>query len=152
MFGHSLGGATALEVMESDHRIIAGCNFDDPLSGADLTKGTSRPFLQFGAANHTRFIDPAWAETWKHLTCWRAEITLANSTHFTFLDDSAIFTEMGLIEQLDPGAAMYDTINGIRATVVEVAYLKGFFDFVFYGKGDGMFKHPDKAFPEIAIV
>jgi hypothetical protein len=82
----------------------------------------------------------------------RAEITLANSTHKTFLDDSAAFTEMGLISQLDPGGAMYGTINGIRATVGEVAYLKAFFDFVFCKEGDEMFREPDKAFPEITVV
>ena len=152
MFGHSLGGATTLQAMGVDHRIIGGCNIDGPLSGAELAKGTSRPFLQFGRANHTRFNDPAWQEAWQHLRGWRAEITLANSTHLTFLDDSAVFTEMGLRDTLDPGRVLYGPIDGIRATVVEIAYLKAFFDFVFYGKGDAMFRHPDKDFPEITIV
>jgi hypothetical protein len=152
MFGHSLGGATTLQAMGVDRRIIGGCNLDGPLSGSELTKGTSRPFLQFGRENHTRFNDPAWKEAWKHLRGWRAEIMLANSTHLTFLDDSAVFTEMGLRDELDPGRTIYGPIDGVRATVVEIAYLKSFFEFVFYGKGDGMFRHPDKKFPEITIV
>ena len=151
MFGHSLGGATTLQAMGVDRRIIGGCNLDGPLSSSQLTTFINRPFLQFGRANHTRFNDPAWEAVWKHLTGWRAEIELANSTHFTFLDDSAIFTEMGLISTLDPGGTEYGTINGIRATVVEIAYLKGFFDFVFGRGGDGMLRRPDKKFPEITI-
>jgi hypothetical protein len=69
MFGHSLGGATALEAMQADHRIIGGCNLDGPLSGSpQLAKGINKPFLLFAAAGHDRFNGLAWAETWKHLT------------------------------------------------------------------------------------
>ena len=49
---------------------------------------------------------------------------------------------MGLISQLDPGGGTYGTINSIRATVVEMAYVKPFFDFVFCGKEDEMFSQP----------
>jgi hypothetical protein len=64
---------------------------------------------------------------WKHLTDWKAEITLANSTHFTFLDNRAIFTKVGLIDYVDPGNVEYGTMNLVTATVVEIAYLKEFF-------------------------
>jgi dienelactone hydrolase len=152
MFGHSLGGTTTLSVLEANKRVLGGVSLDGPLFGNEITLGTKKPFLLIGRDNHTHFNDPAWAETWKHLTGWRAEITLANSTHFTFLDNGAIFTEVGILDVVDPGNAEYGTINLVRATVVEIAYLKGFFDFVLLGVKDTMFKHPDPAYPEISIV
>jgi pimeloyl-ACP methyl ester carboxylesterase len=152
MFGHSLGGTTTLSVLEADKRVLGGVSLDGPIFGNEEELGTSKPFLLFGRDNHTRFNDPAWAEAWKHLTGWRAEITLANSTHFTFADNGAIFTEVGLIDSLDPGRSMYGSIDLVRATVVEIAYLKAFFDFVLKEGKDTLFRHADPAFPEITIV
>jgi hypothetical protein len=40
----------------------------------------------------------------------------------------------------------------LRAMVVEIAYLRAFFDFVLKEGKDTMFRHPDPAFPEITIV
>jgi dienelactone hydrolase len=152
MFGHSLGGTTTLSVLEGDGRVLGGVSLDGPIFGAEEEIGTRKPFLLFGRDNHTRCNDPAWGEVWKHLTGWKAEITLANSTHFTFADIGAVFTEAGLIGVLDPGRLMYGSINLVRATVVEIAYLRAFFDFVLKGGKDTLFRHPDPSFPEITIV
>jgi pimeloyl-ACP methyl ester carboxylesterase len=152
MFGHSLGGTTTLSVLEADTRVLGGVSLDGPIFGAEEELGTTKPFLMVGRDNHTRYNDPAWAEVWKHLTGWKSEITLTNSTHFTFADNGAIFTEAGLIDFVDPGRLMYGSIDQVRATVVEIAYLKAFFDFVLKGGKDTMFKHADPAFPEITIV
>ena len=152
MFGHSLGGTTTLSVLEADKRVLGGVSLDGPIFGAEEELGINKPFLMFGRDNHTRCNDPAWAEVWKHLTGWKAEITLAKTTHFTFTDIGAVFTEAGLIDSLDPGRSMYGSIDQVRATVVEITYLKAFFDFVLKRGKDTMFRHSDPAFPEITIV
>jgi dienelactone hydrolase len=97
MFGHSLGGTTTLSVLEEDGRVLGGVSLDGPIFGIGEEKGTCKPFLLFGRDNHTRYNDLAWGEVWKHLTGWKAEITLANSTHFTFSDIGAVFKEAGVI-------------------------------------------------------
>lgn len=152
MFGHSLGGTTTLSVLEADKRVLGGVSLDGPIFGAEEELGINKPFLMFGRDNHTRCNDPAWAEVWKHLAGWKAEITLAKTTHFTFTDIGAVFTEAGLIDSLDPGRSMYGSIDQVRATVVEITYLKAFFDFVLKRGKDTMFRHSDPAFPEITIV
>lgn len=152
MFGHSLGGSTTLSALENDKRIIGGASLDGPFIGAEITLGTKKPFLFIGRENHTRHTDPLWAETYKHLDGWKAELELQGSTHLTFVDDSALFTEMGILGLVDPTGATYGTINGIRATLIEIAYLKAFFDYVF-GKGkDDIFRKNDPKYPEIVII
>lgn len=152
MFGHSLGGSTTLSVLEADDRVLGGVGLDPPILENEETLGTCKPFLLFGKENHTRYNDPAWAGVWTHLTGWKAEITLANSTHETFADVGAVFEEAGVLKTLDPEGLMYGTIDLLRAMVVEIAYLRAFFDFVLKEGEDTMFRHPDPAFPEITIV
>jgi hypothetical protein len=120
--------------MKADHRIIGVCNLDGPLSSAEFTKSTYQPFLIFGATKGCQIQRCGLAEIWKYLAGWRAEIALANSTDLTFVDDTTAFMEMGLIAELDPGGVAYGTIHGIRATVVEIAYMRGFFDLGFLGR------------------
>jgi hypothetical protein len=152
MFGHSLGGSTTLAVLEADGRVLGGVGLDPPIFGNEEKLGTCKPFLLFGKENHTRFNDPAWAEVWKHLTGWKADITLANSTHETFADVGADFEEAGILNVLDPQGLMYGTIDLVRAMVVEITYLRAFFDFVLKEGKDTMFRNPDPAFPEVTIV
>lgn len=45
VFGHSLGGATAAEVVRRDRRVDAGINLDGTLWSRTQTTGVSRPFM-----------------------------------------------------------------------------------------------------------
>jgi hypothetical protein len=68
------------------------------------------------------------------------------------LDVGAIFTETGLLSLLDPTLVACGTIHLVRAMVVELVYLKAFFDFVLLEKENILFKRPDPAFPEVSIA
>lgn len=152
MFGHSLGGSTTLQAMEADSRILGGVTLDGPFSGSQLTTSTKKPFLLFGRENHTRYNDPEWTEVWKHLKGWKAELTLANSTHLTFSDENAVFELLGVGELVDPGGVTYGGIDGLRANAVLVEYLKGFFDMMLNEGSGRMFEKADTKFPEVTII
>ena len=44
VFGHSLGGATAAQLMHDDRRVRAGIDLDGTLYGPVTTAGLDRPF------------------------------------------------------------------------------------------------------------
>ncbi|MFE3262388.1 alpha/beta hydrolase family protein [Nocardia sp. NPDC059091] len=64
MFGHSLGGATAAQVMHDDRRVAAGVDLDGSLWGSVLTDGLDRPFVLIGGTDHGRAQDPSWQQFW----------------------------------------------------------------------------------------
>ncbi|KAK5629715.1 hypothetical protein RRF57_005430 [Xylaria bambusicola] len=47
-FGHSFGGATALQLLLNDTRFAVGANFDGILFGFVIEVGTDSPFILFG--------------------------------------------------------------------------------------------------------
>ncbi|CZR63214.1 uncharacterized protein PAC_13111 [Phialocephala subalpina] len=143
---------TTLQAMESDSRILGGATLDGPFSGSQLTTNTHNPFLLFGRENHTRFNDPEWEGVWKHLKGWKAELTLANSTHPTFSNEAAVFELLGVGDLIDPGGVVYGSIDGVTANAVLVEYLRAFFNMVLKGGGDGMFEKAGPKSPEVSIV
>ncbi|UDL97998.1 lipase [Streptomyces longhuiensis] len=79
MFGHSLGGDTAAEVMAADHRVMAGADLDGSINGSVAATGLDRPFLLMSNASHGRENDPSWEEFWSHLRGWRRSLRLRAS-------------------------------------------------------------------------
>ena len=45
MFGHSLGGSTAIQCCRRDERLRAGCSLDGYLRGPDFAKSFKKPFM-----------------------------------------------------------------------------------------------------------
>ncbi|OAL32070.1 hypothetical protein AYO20_08008 [Fonsecaea nubica] len=66
-FGHSLGGATAVDALLAEPRLRVGCNRDGGLWGDGITLINIRLYLLLTAGNH-----PAWntslAENWPYQT------------------------------------------------------------------------------------
>jgi predicted dienelactone hydrolase len=84
-FGHSFGGATALELCRIEIRCRAAANLDGALYGENLTQPALRPLLLMTSADSNRLHDTV-AE-WNHLitTAATAEwIELPHSTHLSF--------------------------------------------------------------------
>ena len=45
MFGHSLGGSTAIQCCRRDERLRAGCSLDGYLRGPEFAKTFKKPFM-----------------------------------------------------------------------------------------------------------
>jgi predicted dienelactone hydrolase len=118
-FGHSFGGATALEVCRVDARCRAAVNMDGGLYGDTLTRPAVRPLLLMTSTDSNQY---AYAvENWTHLIANATDaaywLELPHSSHLSFT-----FSQL-LSPLLVPQG--FDPHTGLR--VVD-KYLRAFFD------------------------
>lgn len=150
MFGHSLGGATALAAMELNHRIKGGLNMDGSFYGPEIDRGTDRPFVIFENKAHNRTSDDSWARSWPRLKGWKLELTLKESGHNTFTDLPLLAKLLGLTPLLPPIITdNIGTLDGARALEIVSRYVTTFVDFVLTGNQPELLKKPSAEFPEV---
>ncbi|MBC7811991.1 MAG: hypothetical protein H7175_12630 [Burkholderiales bacterium] len=118
-FGHSFGGATALEVCRVDDRCRAAVNMDGGLYGDIKTQPSVRPMLLMTSAESGQFTDTV--EEWTHMvenTNSTADwLELPGSTHFSFTI-TQLLSPLLVPEHFDPRAGLH---------VID-KYLRAFFD------------------------
>lgn len=154
IFGHSLGGATALSALLANPTLISGgINLDGAIFGPGLSQPTHRPLLLFGREGKNQSTDPSWAATWPHLLGSKLELSLLGSQHGTFSDLPILADTLGLRAMM-PGAinAVLGSINGTRALEVITAYVQAFFDFTLGRSDPDILTHPLPIYPEIEVV
>ncbi|MBB5867732.1 dienelactone hydrolase [Allocatelliglobosispora scoriae] len=150
MFGHSLGGATAAQVMYEDRRVRAGINMDGSVSGTVVAAGLDRPFLLLGSDQHDSADDESWTELWSHLRGPRRELQLDESGHMSFTDYQVLLPQAGV-----PAADLipaYGTIDGARSVTVQRAYVLAFIDRYLRRSGGQLLDRPSPRFPEMRFV
>ena len=94
--GHSIGGATAVQVMAGDPRFKVGVNLDGKLFGTEPDARLNRPFLwiQSGGtqtAEYTNGRDRFLARQGDGGTL----LTIRKSVHMSFTDDPSYLTSLG---------------------------------------------------------
>jgi len=131
LFGHSFGGATALQFCHDDSRCIAGADIDGMPFGSVIREGASQPFL-FLLSDHTR--EAATVEgrevindihsVYNHLRSSRHVVMIRGANHFTFSDQmvvkNSLFIRALLLVTGGPSA--------LRGLAIARAYLHTFFD------------------------
>src|SRR5258708_24262581 len=93
MFGHSFGGATALQFCHDDPRCKAGIDIDGAPYGSVAQEGLNQPFM-FIFSDHSRELsDPASRQIladiqsiYGRLPSGRLLITIRRANHFSFSD------------------------------------------------------------------
>jgi pimeloyl-ACP methyl ester carboxylesterase len=170
MFGHSLGGATALQVMANDRRVIAGIDLDgtvftdiDPFNSpppqieAAMTQlavsVADRPFMFMtsGSADPQRFFGPFLGSFWDNLSGWRRFLSLSRSSHYTYTDNELLLQqciEAGIVPGFPPEV---DLMDAQRSVTVQRAYIRAFFDRWLRGRNNRLLDGPSARFPEIAF-
>lgn len=101
VFGHSLGGSTALAALIADHRFVAGANADGKFWGEAIFKPTDQPFMILASTpNYTKSLStvPNWAEVWLHLHGPKWLISVENSVHRSFVNINLIAEYQGLFD------------------------------------------------------
>jgi hypothetical protein len=142
MFGHSAGGFTAANVMDTDPRIKAGVDMDGTLEYTVVPDGTTmsqvalhglqQPFLLIGSSSAADGSDihrePSWASFWQHQSGWKADITMNDSEHHTLTDFEALLPQLA-------GKVSTETLNGDlglvdahKAVAADRALVDSFFD------------------------
>ncbi len=125
--GHSLGGATALDILlQDDADILSAINLDGQLFGPVVTAGVPKPFLLIGNQQHNLTSDPTWASAYNASTGIKVDLDVRDSVHGTFsdlpflaaitgLDNGSTSEELGLLVGTIPGLQ----VNGLLAELVD---------------------------------
>jgi hypothetical protein len=94
--GHSLGGATAVQVMAGDRRFKVGVNLDGKLFGREPEARLDRPFLwvQSGDAKTAEYTQGR-DRLLRGLGDGGSLLTVRGSTHVSFTDSPSYLTSLG---------------------------------------------------------
>jgi dienelactone hydrolase len=139
IFGHSLGGATALEFCHADSRCKAGIDVDGIPLGSVIREGINKPFMLL-LSDHRSESD---VETHPVLETMqsiydrqpignRVWIMIQGANHYMFSDDGAMFKSPLLIQALRTLGIV--SIDGRRQLALTAHYIAAFFDV--YLKGE----------------
>ncbi|MFI9329289.1 lipase [Kitasatospora sp. NPDC052868] len=151
ILGHSMGGATAVQTLHDEPRVLAGVTLDGPVFGTAATDGLARPLLLIGASDVRPARDAMWDALWPRLTSWRRQFTLSGSGHLSFSDFAVLLPAARPVltwpdEQLDQ---LLGSIDGSRAVAAQRAYLAAFFDLHLRHRPTTLLDSPSPLFPEI---
>jgi len=153
VFGHSLGGATALQFCHDDSRCKAGIDVDGAPLGNAIGKGVTQPFM-FLLSDHGYESDAGSRQVKANIRSIydrlpddrRLQITIQGASHFRFSDDGAMLkipSVMGAMRSV--GLVRLD---GRRQVVVTAHCISAFFDVYLNGApASELTSQPE--FPEI---
>jgi dienelactone hydrolase len=152
MFGHSLGGAVAANLMLNDKRVVGGINMDGSFFPNATIESLDKPFLLFGSEGHTHFNDQTWNETWANLKGWHAELNINGTRHSSYGDLAYLVKSLGLGNTGD-GSRVVGRIDGGVAMDNERTVVVDFMDWVLKGKKRSKLLNGDnEGYPDIYYV
>lgn len=152
MLGHSLGGATAAQVMISDTRILGGINMDGRFFNTTLEKGLDKPFILLGRPNHAA-EDETWNQYWSKLRGPRVHAAVSGTAHGSFTDFPHVFDTLDLSEEQKQGADMLlGSIGGARVDAVIASTVAAFSDLGFEKSAPGFLRNGSSEVPELKII
>ncbi|MEV5242543.1 alpha/beta hydrolase [Streptomyces cinnamoneus] len=152
--GHSIGGASAVQLVREDRRVSAAVNLDGNLFVDLPAEGVHKPVLLLGAQRTTvpGTVDD-WPKNWDRLRGWKRWLDVPTGGHMTFTDVPWIADRFGL-----PGIppeevkGMLGTIPATRATAVTRDYVAAFFDRHLRGRPSPLLDRPSSAYPEVTFM
>ncbi|MBL1110402.1 hypothetical protein JK361_38625 [Streptomyces sp. 5-8] len=160
VFGHSLGGATAAQVMHDDRRVAAAADLDGGVGTADdpvgsvVVDGLDHPFLLMNSAiGNSR--DAALASLWRHLRGWHRNIQLPSAGHYSYTDLQAQFPQVAAAGMMPASEVTktVGTVDSARSLHIQRTYLGAFFDLHLRHMPDhGLLDGPSPHYPEAVFI
>lgn len=131
MFGHSLGGATAVLTQYLDPRVTSAVNLDGSLFGPVVEQGVRCPVLFFGHQGKNASTDESWSRFWRHTkSTTRVELEVLGATHASFTDFPKLVETLPLPAKLKSALApLLGTVPGSDMEKIMDTYLPSFFKF-----------------------
>ncbi|MBF2005062.1 MAG: hypothetical protein IGS49_06250 [Chlorogloeopsis fritschii C42_A2020_084] len=154
IFGHSLGGDTAIEAMWRDRRLKAGINIDGGSYGKLLSSGNkdslNRPFL---GISHDG-ADDALRLFYQRQKNNAYRLTVKGSKHTTFTDFGLILPAFLAHSTTQAQSQIQQAIGSIdpqRAAKIASAYTLAFFDQYLKNKSKPLLRRASPEYPEVLI-
>jgi dienelactone hydrolase len=156
MFGHSFGGATALQFCHDDPRCKAGIDIDGAPYGNVVQEGLKQPFL-FMLSDHSRELaDPAGRQIhldlqsiYDRLPSGRLFITIRGANHFSFSDQMLVKSHyvIGMMRLLGFGS-----LDGRRGLTITAEHVHTFFDVYLKDAPAVSLKKVSQLYPEVQVI
>jgi len=154
MFGHSFGGATALQFCHDDVRCQAGIDIDGSPFGSVVQEGLKQPFM-FLLSDHSRErSDPASKQIladiqsiYDRLPNGRWLVTIRGAHHFSF-SDQALLKSQYLIRVL-ASVAGFGKLDSRRGLAITASYVHTFFDVYLKGAPATLVTSVSTQYPEV---
>lgn len=166
MFGHSLGGATAAQIMAQDPRVRAGVNLDGsffpdgiPLEAGpeEMDKGLKllasrigdRPFMIMASGGFgPDYFGDLTSTVWHNLRGWRRFISLIATTHLSYTDDEPLLSQLMKAGMIPTAAPWIGETDPERTVTAQRAYIRAFFDLWLRNRGTHLLDGPSAQYPE----
>ncbi|KAH7215773.1 Alpha/Beta hydrolase protein [Fusarium oxysporum] len=133
VFGHSIGGATAVSTLFSDDRIKGVINLDGDMLGPVVKTGLDKPLFLIGRP-HSREQGPSWNETWNNHRGPGMMLQIDGITHQSFLDAPLLVSLRDVPEDSKAKVqAALGTIDGRRMASLVVQLTAAILEYVFDG-------------------
>lgn len=172
MFGHSMGGFTAAELMVGDERVDAGIDLDgsvayhvgDEVWAEATTRGVDRPFMIMaggmsgGAVEHPHTSEHSHDyERFRELSGETMELYLPEAEHMSFMDAQWLLPQIdaGLRPDNNEWEAMEASIGTIapeRSVAAQRAHITAFFDVYLRGEEQPLLDGPSEEYPEVEFI
>lgn len=150
IYGHSLGGSTAAELMRSDGRFRGGIDLDGRLVNPVKDDGIHKPFLLAGRPGH-QLEDSTWNDFWPKIHCAKAQLAVSGTKHGSFTDLPRLFGALGLPEEAkDTLQSQLGGIAADRLDTVRDGMLMAFFDLALRGRSSPLL-HVEQDFSEVSM-
>jgi predicted dienelactone hydrolase len=156
VFGHSLGGATALQFCHDDSRCKAAIDVDGAPLGNVITEGVTQPFM-FLLSDHNQEPESETRPVNANIRIIydrqpadrRLEIVIRGANHYMFSDDGAMLKSPLLMNVLRMLGIV--RIDGRRQIAVAAHYIVMFFDVYLKGAPASELQS-DPGYPEIEYI
>lgn len=156
MFGHSFGGAAALEFCHHDLRCRAAADLDGIPFGNVVREGLTVPCM-FVLSDHSREMsDPSshqvFAEIesiYDRLPDGRLYVVIRNANHFSFSDQILLNSQIAI--HLLQRVAGFGVLDGRRGLAISADYVHTFFDVHLKGAPAASLADLAKKYPEIQV-
>jgi len=155
MFGHSFGGAQALQFCHDDPRCKAGIDIDGAPYGSVVQEGLKQPFM-FLLSDHSRDLaDPVskqiladFQSLYNRLPRGRLFVTIRGANHFSFSDQMLVKSQyvIGLMHLV--GISKLDAHRGLAITA---DYVYSFFDAYLKDAPADLLNKSSQLYPEVQV-
>ncbi|HXO29755.1 MAG TPA: family membership [Thermoanaerobaculia bacterium] len=174
VFGHSFGGATALQFCHDDPRCKAGIDIDGQPFGSVIQDGLRQPFMFLlsdhgdlpgdrpgrGSGGKQRDLshDPVDLRIWANIQSiydrlppdGRLRLAIRGANHFLFSDDGALLKSHIVLRALRMAGVV--GIDGRRQLAVTAHCVHSFFDTYLEGAGVAPLELRSPLYPEIRVL
>jgi dienelactone hydrolase len=154
IFGHSFGGATALQFCHDDARCKAGIDMDGAPHGSVVKESLTQPFL-FLLSDHGDLADPGDREVaadirsiYDRLPSGRLLVFIRGANHFSFSDQILLKSHLvvRLLQFFQGG------LDGRRGLEITRAFVHTFFDVHLKNAPASLLDQLPRAYPEVQVV